>query len=543
MNVLIEGDCPTQRQFGYMSRWRSSAVRPRRGKEIVVDLFCGGGGASLGIEAAVGVPVDEAINHSRDAIYYHEQNHPCTHHFRTDVFDVHPLAVSKGRPVGLLWLSPDCTHFSKSRGGKPKSRRIRSLATVGLWYAREVRPRIIMLENVAEFRTWCRLDKRTNQPDFRKKGECFHKFVRRLRQMGYVVEWRVLKACDYGAPTSRERLVLIARCDGKPIVWPKKTHGKGRNKKPYSTAADCIDFSIPTVSIFATKEECKAAGIRAVRPLADKTMERIFRGVRKFVINNPEPFIVTCNHSGQSFRGQNINDPFKTICSSRDAHGLVVPFLAKHYRGATGSKVIDPIGSITGIDHHSLVACHVEKMHGTSRGDDIAAPATAISAQGGHHALVTSHLMSYHSQQGKESRCYPHTQPLPTVDGSNRFAEVRAFLVKYYGCGTGQKLDAPLDTITGNDRFALVTVRGELYRIVDIGLRMLTPEELLRAQFGDYAGDYNITGLTKTAAVHMIGNSVCPDMARAVVAWNYKPLTFEQAAKIKRATEDAGVAA
>jgi len=383
-----------QAEFDYLNMKRT-VPRPRCKREITIDLFCGGGGASIGIEAAVGVPVDEAINHSRDAIYYHEQNHPCTHHFRTDVFDVHPLAVSKGRPVGLLWLSPDCTHFSKSRGGKPKSRRIRSLATVGLWYAREVRPRIIILENISEFRTWCRLDKRTNQPDFRKKGECFHKFVRRLRQMGYVVEWRVLKACDYGAPTSRERLVLIARCDGKPIVWPRKTHGKGRNKKPYRTAADCIDFSIPTVSIFATKEGCKAAGIRAVRPLADKTMERIFRGIRQFVINNQEPYFVS-------------------------------------------------------------------------------SPTSALCAEVNHHALVTSHLMSYHSQQGKESRCYPHTQPLPTVDGSNRFAEVRAFLVKYYGCGTGQKLDAPLDTITGNDRFALVTVRGELYRIVDIGLRMIS---------------------------------------------------------------------
>jgi DNA (cytosine-5)-methyltransferase 1 len=392
---------PTQRQFDYMDRWRADSMRPLRGREISIDLFCGGGGASLGIEAAIGAPVDEAINHSLKAIYYHEQNHPATNHHSTDVFDVHPLAVSKGRPVGLLWLSPDCTHFSKSRGKKPKKKNIRSLATVGLWYARHVRPRVIMLENVAEFVTWCRLDRRTMQPDFRKRGECFYKFVRRLEQMGYVVEHRTLKACDYGAPTTRERLVLIARCDGEPIVWPKTTHGTGRNKTPYRTAAECIDFSLPTVSIFATKKECKAAGINAVRPLAENTMRRIARGVVKFVINHPDPFIVPegaapfiteyANASNQRnmlaneplrticaqvkgghfaliapfvermhgmSSGESVEKPLSSLCAQVNHHAVVSAFLAKHYTGVTGSDLRRPLGTVTGVDHHSLVACH-----------------------------------------------------------------------------------------------------------------------------------------------------------------------------------------
>lgn len=480
----------SQKTFDYLNRYRQGIKPPARGREIVIDLFCGGGGASTGIEAAIGRPVDVAINHSPQAIYYHEQNHPCTNHFRTDVFDVHPLAVSKGRPVGLLWLSPDCTHFSRSRGGAPKKKSIRSLATIGLHYARQVRPRVIILENVSEFRTWCRLDKRTKQPDKRKKGECFLKFIRRLEGMGYAVEHRVLKACDYGAPTTRERLVLIARCDGQPIQWPRKTHGKGRRKLPYRTAAECLDFSIPTVSIFATKQDVKLAGIRAVRPLADNTMERIARGVWKFVLNNPNPFIIGIDQQSSATAEYSIDQPLRTI-TQKNRFALVAPFLAKHYTGATGSALTAPLGSVTAIDHHSL---------------------------------ITSHLLSYHKQQRDESRCNPVTDPLPTVDGSNRFAEVRAFLMKYYGCGTGQNLDDPLDTITAQDRFALVTVRGHLYRIVDIGLRMLTPAELLRAQFGYHADIYNIDGLTKTAAVHMIGNSVCPDMACAVVGANYRPV-------------------
>jgi len=492
-----------QTSFGFTQR--TSAHSLAKGREIVIDLFCGGGGASTGIESATGYAVDEAINHSPEAIFYHSQNHPCTNHFRTDVFDVHPLAVSKGRPVGLLWLSPDCTHFSKSRGGAPKKKSIRSLATVGLWYARTVKPRVITLENVSEFKTWCRLDKRTQQPDMRKKGEYFHKFVRRLKQMGYAVEWRELTASDYGAPTSRTRLILIARCDGEKIVWPEKTHGSKPHQKPVRTASECIDFSLPTVSIFAEQSEIKEAGLRAKRPLADNTMERIGRGVWKFVIDNPNPFVIGIDNQSSSSAEWSIDEPVRTV-TQKNRFALVMPFLAKHYTGVTGHGVERPIGTITGVDHHSLVSCHCE-------------PANVD--------MVTSHLMSYHTQQGDESRCNSINAPLPTVDGSNRFAEVRTFLMKYYGNSTGQKIDEPLDTITGNDRFALVTVHGKPYRIVDIGLRMLTPDELLKAQFGDHAKTYKIDGMTKATAVHMIGNSVCPDLAEAVVGANYKPEKVE----------------
>ncbi len=501
----------------------------RKGGEIVVDLFCGGGGASVGIEAAIGSPVDVAVNHSRDAIYYHSLNHPRTSHFKSDVFDIHPLDVTYGRPVGLLWLSPDCTHFAKARGSKPKSKNIRSLANVGLWWARYARPRVMVLENVEEFQTWCRLDKRTNQPDKRKTGEYFHKFVRRLEQHGYKVEWRVRRACDRGSRTIRKRLFLVARCDGEPIVWTKETHGKNR-AKPYRTAAECIDFSLPTVSIFASKEECKAAGIRAVRPLAENTMERIFRGIWKFVINNPDPYIVegeapiiTEMANASSQRNMRADEPMRTICAQvKGGHfALVAAHLAKHYTGVDGQAVDKPLGTVTAIDHHSVVACHIERMHGTSRGESVQEPLSSITAETNHHALITSHLMKYHTQQGGEDRCHDMRMPLPTVDGSNRFAEVRAYLMKYYGQGIGQRLKDPLGTITGNDRFGLVVVRGGLYRIADIGLRMLTPDELLKAQFGRFSKGYNLSGLTKTKAVKMIGNSVCPEEAYDIVKANF----------------------
>jgi DNA (cytosine-5)-methyltransferase 1 len=558
-----------QNDFCFLDEWRAESYPVAKDGELVVDLFCGGGGASVGIEAAIGTAVDVAINHSADAIYYHERNHPTTDHFTTDVFDVNPVGATRGRPVGLLWLSPDCTHFSKAKGKAPKKKNIRSLATVGLWWARLVRPRVIVLENVEEFMTWGRLDKRTMQPDKRKTGEYFHKFVRRLRQHGYEVEWRVRKACDRGAPTIRKRFYLVARCDGQPIVWTKPTHGPGR-KKPFHTAAECIDFSLPAVSIFATREECKSAGVRAVRPLADNTMTRVARGVWKYIINNPDPFIVpdqspfvTEMANGSSQRNMDADEPLRTICAQvKGGHfALVSALLAKHYTGVTGSDVRVPLGAVTGIDHHSLVACHLERMHGTASGDSITDPAGAILGGGGHlglvachleqmngestgvsvanpvtaitaqvnkHALVTSHLMKYHKTQGNESRCHDLRDPIPTIDGSNRVAEVRAFLIKYYGQGCGQVLTDPIGTVTGNDRFGLVVVKGELYQITDILLRMLTPDELLRCQFGHFADGYKIDGLTKTKAVKMIGNSVCPTEAYDIVKANFKRRTANQ---------------
>lgn len=486
--------------FEFSKHWKTDNKPVAKGKEIVVDLFCGGGGASVGIEAAIGTAVDVAINHSSDAIYYHEKNHPSTTHHQTDVFDVHPVGVTRGRKVGLLWLSPDCTHFAKARGSKPKDKGIRSLANVGLWYAREVRPRVIVLENVEEFLTWGRLDKRTMQPDKRKKGEGFQKFVRRLRQHGYTVEWKVRRASERGAHTIRKRLFLVARCDGRPIVWTEPTHGPDR-AHAYKSAAECIDFSLPTVSIFATQEECRAAKIRARRPMAEATMQRIFRGVQKFVIDNPAPFIIGIDNRSNISAEYSIDDPLPTI-TGKNRFALAQAFLQKHSDG-------------------SATACHIERMHGTSTGESIEGPLSGITGTN-HHALVTSHLLSYHSQQGTESRCYPWAEPLPTIDGANRFAEVRAFLIKYYGREEGgHDLRDPLGTITGNDRFGLVMVHGELHQIVDIGLRMLTPAELLKAQFGRFADAYRMEGLTKAKAVKMIGNSVCPTESYDIVKANY----------------------
>jgi DNA (cytosine-5)-methyltransferase 1 len=425
--------------------------------EMNIDLFCGGGGASTGIEASDGYAVDVAVNHNPDAIFYHKLNHPNTYHHPLDVFEVHPLKVTKGRKVGLLWLSPDCTHFSKAKGSAPKSKKIRSLATVGLWWARYAHPRTIFLENVAEFRSWGRLKKGTDQPDPRYKGEHFQMFVRRLRQHGYVVEWKVLKACDYGAPTFRERLILLARCDGRPIVWPKATHAKKVKipMKHYHNASEYIDFSRPTVSIFATKEEVKAAGLRAKRPLAKKTMERIARGIWKFVLNNPKPFIIQIANYSASNGEYPVTSPLPTVTTG-NRFALVDPF-------------------VIGIDNQSSNAE------------------------------------------------FPITDPLRTIDMQDR---AYAFLLKYYGKSIGQKVDTPLDTISGNSKFALVNLLGNGLVLKDVGLRMFDPDELLGCQFGKHAKTYNISGLTKAKAVKMIGNSVCPEFAEAMVRANYKRRTI-----------------
>lgn len=275
--------------------------------EIVVDNFAGGGGASTGIEIAIGRSVDIAINHDPAAIAMHRANHPATKHYQEDVWKVDPAEACAGRPVALAWFSPDCKHHSKAKGGKPVSKKIRGLAWVAVKWAKAVRPRVIMLENVEEFQDWGRLDEKS-RPDPRYKGETFRRFVLQLERLGYHVEHRLLRACDYGAPTIRKRFFLIARCDGKPIVWPEPTHAAPDSievaagaKKPWVPVADVLDFDLPCPSIFASSEEImEQYGIRAVRPLSENTMKRIARGLMKFVVNNPKPFIVQLNHSGDS---------------------------------------------------------------------------------------------------------------------------------------------------------------------------------------------------------------------------------------------------
>jgi DNA (cytosine-5)-methyltransferase 1 len=480
--------------------------------ELVVDLFAGGGGASTGIEAAIGRPVDIAVNHDDHAIAMHAANHPTTHHLCESVFDVDPVAVVAGRPVGLLWASPDCKHFSRAKGGKPREKRIRALAWIVVRWAAAVAPRIVCLENVEEFQTWGPLDE-DGAPIRDRAGETFREFVGQLRDLGYAVEWRSLVAADYGAPTTRKRLFLVARRDGCPIVWPTPTHGPGR--APYRTAAECIDWSIPCPSIFGRS-----------RPLADATLRRVAEGIRRYVLGAARPFVVRYHgerRDGERGRVESVDGPLPTVTTenrfglvaatitkahshgwdrnggpswpvdepmrtvtAKDGSALVAAFLAKHYGGVVGQPLDRPIGTVTSIDHHGLVAAHLTKFYGSAQaGQPVDQPAPTVTAGGGR--------------------------------GGGHAALVAAFLCKYYGTDRhGQSVGDPLHTIPTVDRFGLVTVNldGEEYAIVDIGLRMLQPRELATAQ--GFAADYRLIG-TKTQQVARIGNSVCPPVARAIV--------------------------
>nr|DAX52360.1 MAG TPA: DNA cytosine methyltransferase [Caudoviricetes sp.] len=403
--------------------------------ELIVDNFAGGGGASTGIELATGRSVDIAINHDPAAIAMHRANHPSSKHYCENVWDVDPVEACAGRPVGLAWFSPDCKHFSKAKGGKPVEKAIRGLAWVAIRWAKLVRPRVIILENVEEFTTWGPLI--GNRPDPVRKGQTFRRFVHALKRYGYCVEWNELRACDYGAPTIRKRFFLIARCDGLPIIWPEPTHGDPSTLfvasgilHPWRTAAEIIDWTIPCPSIYDRK-----------KPLCENTMRRIARGLRKFVLEHPQPYIV-------------------------DDH--IAPF-----------------------------------------------------------------LIQYHTEQsGKEVRGQAVEKPLMTADSSNRYGLVTALLIKYYGQGEGQSLREPLHTITAKDRFGLVIVRGEPYQIIDIGLRMLTPRELFRAQGfpEDYIIDRDADGkhYPKSAQVARCGNAVPPPFAEALVRANLPEMCGEE---------------
>lgn len=541
--------------------------------ELVVDNFAGGGGASTGIELATGYSVDIAINHDPEAIKMHKANHPNTEHYCENVWAVDPVKACKGHPVGLAWFSPDCKHFSKAKGGKPKDKNIRGLAWVALRWAGLVRPRVIMLENVEEFKTWGPLN-RGHHPIKSKQGKTFERFVQQLTDLGYEVDFRELVAADYGAPTMRKRFFMIARCDGEPIVWPEPTHGPADSEKveegllkPYVGAYTQLDFSLPCPSIFDTSEEIKEKyGIRAVRPLAQKTMDRIARGIKKFVLENPEPFIIQCNHGGER-RPNDIREPMPTI-TGKHGYGVVEPYLVQckynneaqdvrkpigtlttvgshllvepklapiidkayggNYQGA-GSKVDEPIDTITTVDHNrlivpTLIQYHSETTQGEVRGQTIKEPVMTIDGSN-RYGLVASFLSKfYKSGTGQNLR-----EPLHTITTSpGHFGEVRAFLIKYYGEGTGQNIKEPLDTITSKERFGLVTIEGVDYQIVDIGLRMLEPKELYGCQGfpDDYIIDHDYTGKTypRSEQVRRCGNAVCPPIPAALVKANLPEL-------------------
>ena len=579
--------------------------------ELIIDNFAGGGGASTGIERAFGRPVDVAVNHNAEALAMHAANHPHTAHYCESVWDVDPIEVTKNQPVGLVWLSPDCKHFSKAKGGKPVEKKIRGLAWVALRWAAKCKPRVIMLENVEEFRTWgpLQIDAEGNaRPDPSKKGQTFRSFVRQLEGQGYAVDWRELRACDYGAPTIRKRFFMVARRDGLPICWPKPTHGAPGSKEvkagklqPWRTAAECIDWSIPCPSIFERK-----------KPLAEATLRRIAKGVMRYVVESGNPFIVkqesfnakpqdsagqhrsahsfsktgkgrageeaACSaragdvrqddareqpraageegrsgeegtqpnlivptlvqtgsgeREGQAPRALDIGKPLGTVVGGAAKHALVSAFLAKHYTGAVGSDLRDGLGTITSSDHHSLVAAHLVHMgHGEGKDGgkrfshgvrDIEDPLNTVTASGAPGAIVTSNLIKLRGTSSTAAT----DEPLHTVSaGGQHHAEVRAFLLSYYGTDQDPQIGGPLATVTSRDRFGLVTIKGQDYQIVDIGLRMLSPRELFHAQgfpsdyiIGDDAGQG--LHLTKSAQVRMCGNSVCPPLSEALVRANF----------------------
>ena len=642
--------------------------------EIAVDGFCGGGGWSTGFELGIGRPVDIGINHDAAAIAMHMKNHPFTRHYQCNIFEVDPEEACQGRKVGWAHFSPDCKHFSRAKGAKPVSKHIRSLAWVVVQWAAAVKPRIISMENVPEFVTWgpcialrgahgrvmkqivtkdkngkekitlveaekgenVPLHLRALTPDPKRKGQTFNQFVGHLQALGYTVEWQKLTASKLGAPTSRERLFLMARRDRKPIVWPEATHGDPKSievqsgrLKPWRTAAEVIDWALPCPSISERK-----------KPLAENTLNRIAKGLQKFVIDNPEPFIVQVNHSGEQFRGQGLDkpmptvtskhgfgvvtpyvvgicqqgggdrvrtadEPLSTICTKNEhcvvtpyimcnnaenlgrdiqdpvptittgnrnflaaptliqyhteqserehrgqdienplqtvdaanRYGLATAFISKYFgdgEQGTGSKADAPLGTITAVDHNSLVgATLIQTGYGEREGQqpralDPRKPlGTVVSS--GKHAVAAATMIQFNNHcDGLDVR-----KPLPTITAqSTHFAEVRAMLIKYYGCGVGQSVDQPLDTITAKDRFGLVTICGVDYQIVDIGLRMLTPRELYNAQ--GFPPDYEIevdcygNVYPKKEQVARCGNAVPPAFATALVRANWPEACGEE---------------
>jgi len=605
-------------------------------REIIVDNFAGGGGASTGIELAMGRSVDIAINHDENAVAMHTTNHPDTLHYCESVFDVDPVAATAGRPVGLAWFSPDCRHFSKAKGAKPVEKAIRGLAWVALRWALDVEPRVMMLENVEEFKTWGPLLAGEMRPDPDRAGETFQAFIgmlstgvpadhpalqecceflqlspeseqaqRLVAGLGYMVDYRELRACDFGAPTIRKRFFMVMRCDGQPIVWPEPTHGDPKTAAVQSgklaswrTAAECVDWSIPMQSIFDRK-----------KPLAENTLKRIARGIQRFVIDSASPFIVKCNHTTTKgkydcFRGQALAEPLQTITKTH-GYAIAVPTVTPFLAGNGGSEyqakprpLDKPMHTILKESRACVVAPVIARQFGASVGHRADEPSATITAGGGGKSqLVSTTLiqMGYGERPGQEPRVPGLHKPLGTVvAGGGKFGLVAANLVKHFGGnyqGAGVALDEPAHTVTttdhhglvtshlvmlrgtcrdgrvvdapapgltagglhvgnvetslaiegydeqraaqvlaflreycGEDSDGLVTVDGGVYRIVDIGMRMLQPAELYRAQgFPEWYiidQDYRGVKYAKDKQVARCGNAVPPPFAEALVRAN-----------------------
>lgn len=477
-------------------------------EEIIVDNFAGGGGASLGIEMATGRIVDIAINHDEAAIRMHRTNHPYTLHLQASVWDVDPEEVCAGRSVGLAWFSPDCKHFSKAKGGKPKDKKIRGLAWIALRWAGTVRPRVIILENVEEFQEWGPLN-RGHHPIKAKKGVTFNRFIFQLRALGYDVEWRELCAADSGAPTIRNRFFLIARCDGKPIVWPTPTHGpidseEVRSGKllPWRSAAEIIDWTLPMYSVFADRKEIKDAyGVDVKRPLAENTMRRVIRGVDKFTIKSGRPFLVPIGYGereGQAPRVHDILRPMPTIVSS-SKHYLckpeLSPFLAECNHAGAGhlQQVTDPIPTVTarqttGLTAPVLAPVTFSNTSG-SVGSQISEPVHTITSDG-KQVFAAASLIQYHTEQTEKVRGQGLEAPLQTVDASNRYAVTAAHLVEYFGNGNPLDPREPLHTVTSRDREALIAAHMVKFKGDNLGQPLSDPLQTITTTQGQFAACY-----------------------------------------------------
>jgi DNA (cytosine-5)-methyltransferase 1 len=544
---------------------------------LLIDNFAGGGGASYALMEAFGRKVDFAINHNAEALAMHEANHPETHHILSDVFEVDPFEVCAGRPIDAAWFSPDCTHFSRAKGGKPRSKKIRALAWVVLKWASLPawqRPRVIFLENVEEFETWGPLDDE-GYPIKEREGETYAFWRKSLEKRGYVLEARKLRACDYGAPTIRKRLFMVARCDGEPIRWPEVTHRDPRKPrppqvrvklKPWRTAAECIDWSIPCPSIFERKKD-----------LAENTLRRIARGVMRYVVENPTPFIVRVTQSSNT-APVDAGQPLPTITTARGGEmALVSPHITKFMTGQIGHAIdtplhtvtansfqkrpgggptmglvsatmiqtgygerpgqsprtldLDrPIGTLVDGGKHAVVAAFLSQFSGTTDskinvGHHPDKPMSTIVGRGPLQAVTAAHLLSL---KGSDRRDQAIDGPAPAITaGGGHAAAVTAFLLSYYGNSEeAQTPGGPLHTVTTRDRFGLVVVliKGEPYFIADIGMRMLTPRELFTAQgfSPSYKIDLTVNGrkMPKATQIRLVGNSVSPPPAIALAVAN-----------------------
>lgn len=541
-------------------------------EEMIIDNFAGGGGASTGIELATGRAVDAAINHDPDAILMHRTNHPQTRHYCESVWDVDPWEVTRGRPVGLAWFSPDCKHFSKAKGSKPVDRNIRGLAWIVLKWAGTVKPRVIILENVEEFQTWGPV--RKGKPVKSRRGETFRKWKEQLQALGYEIDHRELVAADYGAPTIRKRFFLIARCDGKPIIWPERTHApkdseevKNGKCKPWRGAAEIIDWTIPCPSIFDTTDEIKEKyGIRAVRPLAVNTQKRIARGIEKFVLQNKEPFIVPIGYGerkGQAPRVHDINEPLSTVVGSGKQY-LAMPSLIQYHTEQServrGQGMDEPIMTLDAANRYGLSVAYLAEYFQNGRPLDVNSPLHTSTTKD-RECLCMAHMEKFFSG-GYTGNGSDANTPLGTVTAVDHNGLVETFISKFYKTGIGQKPDEPLHTVTTSaghfgivtvkmsrsemnlhhwnevrellnaycgyaiaaDEILLLDVNGTLYFISDIGLRMLTPRELYAANGfpPDYIIDHDYTGKAygKTKQVARCGNAVPPPFAEALVRAN-----------------------